>query len=86
MQAPCADSDSLDYSARSHQVRALGGDCYSFILLKSDQLALCLEMHRALARAGDLTTVGCRITHPGEDVWAYVSHAIFGALRAWLKT
>jgi len=40
MQAPCTTSDSFDYSARCCQVRALGGDCYNFIPLKSDRLAL----------------------------------------------
>ena len=40
MQAPCKISDSLDYSARCRQVRALGGDCYSFIPRENDQLAL----------------------------------------------
>ena len=40
MQTPCTVSDSLDYSARCRQVRALGGDCYNFFPLKSDQLAL----------------------------------------------
>ncbi|HTS38687.1 MAG TPA: PP2C family protein-serine/threonine phosphatase [Candidatus Solibacter sp.] len=45
MQAPSTINDSLDYSARCRQIRALGGDCYSFIPLKgkplkSDQLAL----------------------------------------------
>ena len=35
MQAPSTASDSLDYSARCRQVRALGGDCYNFIRLKS---------------------------------------------------
>jgi phosphoserine phosphatase RsbU/P len=40
MQAPCTVGDFLDYSAHCRQVRALGGDCYSFIPLKSDQLAL----------------------------------------------
>jgi serine phosphatase RsbU (regulator of sigma subunit) len=40
MQAPCTVSDSSDYGARCRQIRALGGDCYSFIPLKSDQLAL----------------------------------------------
>jgi sigma-B regulation protein RsbU (phosphoserine phosphatase) len=42
MQAPCTVSDFLDYSAHCRQVRALGGDCYSFIPLKSDQLALVI--------------------------------------------
>ncbi len=40
MQAPCTASDSLDYSAHCRQIRALGGDCYNFIPLKSDRLAL----------------------------------------------
>jgi sigma-B regulation protein RsbU (phosphoserine phosphatase) len=40
MQAPCTAGDFLDYSARCRQVRALGGDCYNFIPLKSNRLAL----------------------------------------------
>jgi len=40
MQVPCSAADSLDYSARCRQVRALGGDCYDFIPLKNDCLAL----------------------------------------------
>lgn len=40
MQAPSPVSDSLDYSARCRQVRALGGDCYNFVSLDDDRLAL----------------------------------------------
>ena len=40
MQAPCTVSDSLNCGARCRQIRALGGDCYSFIPLKNNQLAL----------------------------------------------
>ncbi|MGA1988359.1 MAG: PP2C family protein-serine/threonine phosphatase [Candidatus Sulfotelmatobacter sp.] len=40
MQPPCMANDSWDYSARCRQVRALGGDCYNFIPLKIDRLAL----------------------------------------------
>jgi len=40
MQAPCKSSDFLDHSARCRQFRALGGDCYNFIPLKDDCLAL----------------------------------------------
>ena len=40
MQVPCRESDSFDYSARCRQVRALGGDCYNFIALNDDRLAL----------------------------------------------
>ena len=48
MQAPCTASDFLDYSAHCRQVRALGGDCYSFIPLKSERnWRWSLEMHRA---------------------------------------
>ena len=40
MQAPCAARDFLDYSARCRQVRAIGGDCYNFIPLNNDRLAV----------------------------------------------
>jgi sigma-B regulation protein RsbU (phosphoserine phosphatase) len=40
MQAPCTARGSLDYSARCLQIGALGGDCYGFIPLNSEQLAL----------------------------------------------
>ncbi|HLV85333.1 MAG TPA: PP2C family protein-serine/threonine phosphatase [Candidatus Sulfotelmatobacter sp.] len=40
MQAPCTLSDSLDYSARCRQVRAIGGDCYNFIPMEADRLAV----------------------------------------------
>lgn len=42
MQVPCTASDSLNYSARCRQVRSLGGDCYNFIPLKNDRLALAV--------------------------------------------
>lgn len=40
MQAPSTVIDFLDYGARCRQVRALGGDCYNFISLKDDTMAL----------------------------------------------
>jgi len=40
MQGQGRTSDSLDYSARCRQVRALGGDCYDFMPLTNDRLAL----------------------------------------------
>ena len=40
MRAPSIGSASLDYSARCRQVRALGGDCYNFVPLKDDCLAI----------------------------------------------
>ncbi|HEY4051788.1 MAG TPA: SpoIIE family protein phosphatase, partial [Acidobacteriaceae bacterium] len=33
-------ADSVDYSAQCRQVRALGGDCYDFMPLTDDRLAL----------------------------------------------
>ena len=40
MQGRGRTSDSVDYSARCRQVRALGGDCYDFMPLTNDRLAL----------------------------------------------
>jgi phosphoserine phosphatase RsbU/P len=40
MQGLGRTSDSVDYSARCRQVRALGGDCYDFMPLTNDRLAL----------------------------------------------
>jgi phosphoserine phosphatase RsbU/P len=40
MQATRTAGDSFDYSARCRQLRALGGDCYNFIPLKNDRLAV----------------------------------------------
>ena len=40
MQGLGRTSDSVDYSAHCRQIRALGGDCYEFMPLKNDRLAL----------------------------------------------
>jgi sigma-B regulation protein RsbU (phosphoserine phosphatase) len=40
MHGPCRDTDSVDYSARCRQVRALGGDCYDFMPFADNRLAL----------------------------------------------
>ena len=40
MQGLGRTGDSVDYSARCRQVRALGGDCYDFMPLADDRLAL----------------------------------------------
>ena len=40
MQGPGRTSDSVDYSAHCRQVRALGGDCYEFMPLANERLAL----------------------------------------------
>jgi sigma-B regulation protein RsbU (phosphoserine phosphatase) len=40
MQSLGRTSDSVDYSARCRQIRALGGDCYDFMPLTGNRLAL----------------------------------------------
>jgi sigma-B regulation protein RsbU (phosphoserine phosphatase) len=40
MQGLGCTTDSVDYSGRCRQVRALGGDCYDFMPLRNDRLAL----------------------------------------------
>ena len=40
MQGPGRTNDAVDYSAHCRQVRALGGDCYDFMPLTNDRLAL----------------------------------------------
>src|SRR5579885_1882246 len=42
MQAPCTSSNSLDYSGHCRQVRALGGDCFSFIPLENECLGFAI--------------------------------------------
>jgi phosphoserine phosphatase RsbU/P len=42
MQGTGWATDSLDYSAQCRQVRALGGDCYDFIPLTDNRLALAV--------------------------------------------
>ncbi len=42
MQAVDRAAETLDYSARCRQVRALGGDCYSFIPLGANRLGLAI--------------------------------------------
>jgi phosphoserine phosphatase RsbU/P len=40
MHSPGRKADSVDYSARCRQVRTLGGDCYDFMPLTDNRLAL----------------------------------------------
>src|ERR1700691_1772051 len=42
MQYPGPSIDGLSYSARCRQVRALGGDCYDFLPLSHNRLALAV--------------------------------------------
>jgi sigma-B regulation protein RsbU (phosphoserine phosphatase) len=54
-----APSGSVDYSARCRQVRALGGDCYDFMPLTSNRLALVVgdASGKGLAAALMMATV-----------------------------
>jgi serine phosphatase RsbU (regulator of sigma subunit) len=49
MQGLGRSSDSVDYSARCRQVRALGGDCYDFMPFANDRLRWSLGMPPAKA-------------------------------------
>jgi phosphoserine phosphatase RsbU/P len=40
MRGPGRNTSSVDLSGRCRQVRALGGDCYDFMPLTDDRLAL----------------------------------------------
>jgi len=42
MQVPCTLGTSYDYDGRCRQIRALGGDCFGFIPVKGDQLAMVI--------------------------------------------
>lgn len=42
MQGPGQTSDSVDYSGRCRQIRALGGDCYDFLPLPNNRLAFAI--------------------------------------------
>jgi sigma-B regulation protein RsbU (phosphoserine phosphatase) len=54
MTVPRMANATWDYSARCRQVRALGGDCYNFIPLKSDRLAVVIGDASGKGLAGAL--------------------------------
>src|SRR5271170_8431430 len=74
MQAPSTAGDFLDYSARCRQVRALGGDCYNFIPLKNDRLALIVGdasgkgLAAALMIANVQSSLRTAALFPGDDL------------------
>lgn len=75
MQAPCTAGDFLDYSARCRQLRALGGDCYNFIPLQRNRLALVVGdasgkgLAAALMIANVQSSVRTAALFTGDD-WA----------------
>jgi sigma-B regulation protein RsbU (phosphoserine phosphatase) len=76
MQAPRTASDSLDYSARCRQVRALGGDCYNFIPFENNRLALVVGdasgkgLAAALMIANVQSSLGTAALFTGDDLVA----------------
>jgi phosphoserine phosphatase RsbU/P len=68
--------DSLSYSAHCRQVRALGGDCYDFLLLSHDRLALAIAdaSGKSLAAALMISSVQSSLrtvaSFAGKDVAA----------------
>jgi sigma-B regulation protein RsbU (phosphoserine phosphatase) len=42
METPCAQTPRLAYSARCRQMRALGGDCFQFVTLPGQRVALAV--------------------------------------------
>jgi phosphoserine phosphatase RsbU/P len=59
MQGLGRTSDSVDYSARCRQFQALGGDCYDFMPLTNDRLALVVgdASGKGVAAAPMITSV-----------------------------
>lgn len=76
MQAPDTARDFLDYSARCRQLRALGGDCYSFIPLNCNRLALVIGdasgkgLAAALMIANVQSSVRTAASFTGDDLAA----------------
>jgi len=88
MQAPCSVSESFDYSARCRQIRALGGDCYSFLLLKDDCVAIVVGdasgkgLAAALMIANVQSSLRTAALFTGDDLAALlkaVNHQVYAS-------
>jgi len=88
MQAPCTVGNSFNYAARCRQVRALGGDCYDFIPLKDDCLALVVgdASGKGLAAAlmianvqSSLRTAALFIGHDLAALFKVVNHRVYNS-------
>jgi phosphoserine phosphatase RsbU/P len=79
MQPPAAAFDTLSYSAQCRQVRALGGDCYHFISLPQNRLALAVgdasgkSVAAALVISGVQSSLRTAASFAGDDPAAVVS-------------
>lgn len=78
MRAPGAACDSLDYSARCRQVCALGGDCFDFMPLADDRLAMVVGdasgkgLAAALMMANVQSSLRTAALFAGDDLAALV--------------
>jgi len=88
MQAPCSVSESFDYGARCRQIRALGGDCYSFLPLKGDCLAFVVGdasgkgLAAALMIANVQSSLRTAALFTGDDLAALlkaVNHQVYAS-------
>jgi phosphoserine phosphatase RsbU/P len=78
MERPKPAIPSLSYSARCRQVRALGGDCYDFLPLAHDRLALAVgdasgkSLAAALMIAAVQSSLRTAASFAGDDAAAVV--------------
>ena len=79
MQSSAPTIDTLSYSARCRQMRALGGDCYDFVPLPHDRLAVVVgdASGKGLAAALMISNVQSSLrtaaSFTGDDVSAMLS-------------
>jgi len=76
MHGPGPNTGSVDYSARCRQVRSLGGDCYDFMPLTDDRLALVIGdasgkgLAAALMMANVQSSLRTAVLFTGNDLAA----------------
>jgi phosphoserine phosphatase RsbU/P len=82
MRHPAAITDALSCSARCRQIRALGGDCYDFLPLAHDRLALAVGdasgkgLPAALMISNVQSSVRTAASFAGDD-----ARAVLGAVN-----
>lgn len=88
MHALYTVTESFDYSARCRQVRALGGDCYNFMPLKDDCLAMVVGdasgkgLAAALMIANVQSSLRTAAVFTGDDLatlFRVVSHQVYAS-------
>ena len=96
MQHPSPTIDGLSYSARCRQVRALGGDCYDFLPLPHNRLALAVgdASGKSLAAALIISSVQSSLrtaasfaeSDAASVLRAVNSQALASSLAGWYAT